>query len=394
MAVDDLDILRDQLPEIFQDRALPSGWEENWLIIPIDDPELGYSHTINVPDYEVAEDQASANLALNLASPVGFEPTSEMPDFGEGGSFPGAPQTQHQWKMVPPPDALAFYFPFHYFHPHWWGVYLVLEGVHDLAAYLRRRSKSRLEAYEAFVTARLFLYGHEAFHHTIEAFATRLEITHRVPLYREGFERLFTRVFGTDDCVEEALATAYGYQKVKQRAFRKPNDRRKREGALDALSKYIEECPPGYQRALEFIGKRQFLEQRSHFAEQNHNEALPAMPAKNSPLWLSFPHAFSGISRVTSRVNYLVHRDSSLATRLKLGLRYVRYRDVSERLRRLGGCKIVREGRGSHEMWETPKGHRFPIPRHPGDFGRGLLAKIIKQAGLNLSVSEFLEARV
>ena len=114
--------------------------------------------------------------------------------------------------------------------------------------------------------------------------------------------------------------------------------------------------------------------------------------AQTAPLWLTFPHAFSGIGRVTSRVNYVVHRDSSLAARLDLKLRYLRYRDLSDKLQRLAGCKVVREGRGSHEIWETPEGHHFPVPRHPGDFGRGLLSKIVKQAGLQMSVSEFMQA--
>ena len=40
------------------------------------------------------------------------------------------------WSPYPPPDALAFYLPFHYFHPVWWGVYLLLEGVERLATFI------------------------------------------------------------------------------------------------------------------------------------------------------------------------------------------------------------------------------------------------------------------
>ena len=34
----------------------------------------------------------------------------------------------------------------------------------------------------------------------------------------------------------------------------------------------------------------------------------------------------------------------------------------------------------------------IPIPRHPRDLGRGLLLKILREAGLDLSLQEFLEA--
>jgi hypothetical protein len=38
-------------------------------------------------------------------------------------------------------------------------------------------------------------------------------------------------------------------------------------------------------------------------------------------------------------------------------------------------------------------GHRFPVTRHPGDLRRGTLAKIIKERGLEMSLTEFVAAR-
>jgi predicted RNA binding protein YcfA (HicA-like mRNA interferase family) len=394
MAVDDLDALRDQMPELFNDRPLPPNWDDDWLLIPIEDPEFTSSEDAMAVDYQ------SLDLSTN-APPTGRAPDSELfafnpefaiPDLGGRIAFPGAPSVHSPSGYASPPDALAFYLPFHYFHPHWWGIYLILEGAQELAKYLSWLSGGLLAPSDAMTVAQLFLYGHEAFHHIVEAFATRLEVSHRVPLYRTGFEKLFHHGFGTDNCLEEALASAYGYRKVKERAFRKPNNPLKRKQALEALAKYIRACPPGYRTALKFIRETDFIQSRLEFAEHNHNWALPGIPAKGPGLWLSFPHAFSGISRITSRVNYLVHRDSSLAKRHQLHLRYLRYRDLTERLKRLGRCQFVRVGRGGHEIWETPSGHHFPIPRHPGDLRRGTLAKIVKEAGLSLSVSEFVRA--
>jgi predicted RNA binding protein YcfA (HicA-like mRNA interferase family) len=395
MAIDDLDTLRGELPEIFDDKPLPPAWEDDWLIVPIDNPESESIGQRNHPDYEdpaLSENERFTDT-LALTDEVVFQPEFEIPTFGDGLVFPGASQSPRQPYPVPPPDALAFYLPFHYFHPRWWGIYLVLEHTQWLALQLNRYSQGSLNLHEAMIVSRLFLYGHEAFHHSVEAFATRLEVTHRVPLYREGFEKFFRHGFGTKDCIEEALATAYGYRKVNERAFRKPNNPSKRATALQALAKYVRSCPPGYDRALEFVRNRDFSNQRSEFAEQNHKWALPSIPSRSKLIWLSFPHAFYGISRVTSRVNYLVHRGSSLANRHQLSLRYVRYQDLSERLQRLAGCKLIREG-GAHEIWESPKGHRFPVPRHPGDLRKGTLAKIIKQSGMNPSVSEFAQARL
>jgi hypothetical protein len=39
MAVSDIDGLREQMPELFEDYGLPSGWEDDWVYIPVDRPE-------------------------------------------------------------------------------------------------------------------------------------------------------------------------------------------------------------------------------------------------------------------------------------------------------------------------------------------------------------------
>ena len=62
-----------------------------------------------------------------------------------------------------------------------------------------------------------------------------------------------------------------------------------------------------------------------------------------------------------------------------------------EVLRRLlkAGFRIVSQ-KGSHvKLWNPLTDQRTGVPLHPGDLGRNLLAKIIKQAGL--TIAEFLE---
>jgi hypothetical protein len=54
MAVDDLDILRQELPEVFKDRTVPGDWEEDWLVIPIDEPEAFQSEAEKAPDFELS----------------------------------------------------------------------------------------------------------------------------------------------------------------------------------------------------------------------------------------------------------------------------------------------------------------------------------------------------
>lgn len=394
MAIDDIGSLRGQLPVVFLDQTLPSRWEEEWLFIPIEDPEGDSGPNANLIDYKsdpeewFGDDGHESHGALPPTRIVDLPVL--VPDIESKIVFGGAPQQAPWISPMPPPDAFAFYLPFHYFYPTWWGVYIILENALQLAEFVRAEACGELTRKESLAAVQIFLYAHEAFHHIVESFATRLEITHRIPVYRTGFNRYFGRTAGTDDSIEEALATAYAYRRVKSRfAVGMPN---KREAALKALRSFIKQCPPGYSRAPEFFPAAAFDAERGAFAEGNHRESFPSAPGKNAEIWDCFPHAFSGISRVTSRVNYVVRRDSTLASRMNLNLRYLRYRELQEKLKTLASCEPLRQGHGSHEIWKTPDGKKFPIPRHPGDIHRGLLAGIIKQSGLQMSVTEFLAA--
>jgi predicted RNA binding protein YcfA (HicA-like mRNA interferase family) len=237
--------------------------------------------------------------------------------------------------------------------------------------------------------AQMFAYTHESFHHSVEMFATRLEITHRQPLYRTAFLRLYQRQVGTDDALEEALASAHAYRRVKSRAFRTPNEPAKRKAVLAVLAGYIEESGPGYDRAMEWVDDSEFYYGRASLAEVNHEESLPHLPGDMMDAWFSFPHAFGGMTRINGRVNYLVHRDSPLAQRVPVRGHFLRYRRLQKLLRE-HGCRFLRQGRGGHEIWANPSGSPFPVARHPREFTSGTLRAIIREAGLGLSISEFV----
>ncbi|MBE0418479.1 MAG: hypothetical protein IBX63_12060 [Coriobacteriia bacterium] len=69
---------------------------------------------------------------------------------------------------VPPPDCLGFYLPFHHYYPVWWGIYLIAEGVEGLARFVHDHACGRLDWAESAAVARVFIYGHESFHHAVE----------------------------------------------------------------------------------------------------------------------------------------------------------------------------------------------------------------------------------
>ena len=64
-------------------------------------------------------------------------------------------------------------------------------------------------------------------------------------------------------------------------------------------------------------------------------------------------------------------------------------REVIKKLRRLVGFTLLRHG-GNHDIWRTDDGRKVPFPRHSRDLKIGTLKSIIREAGLNLSIEEFI----
>ena len=384
MAVHDIAVLNRELPELFATIKLPTEWTEDFVFIPIEQPDALRVDTTGTlaPQEEIDFESAlvvdfSAELDAPPRSPSGVS-------LSYGG--PGAPVSLNLGAPFPPPDALAFYLPFHYFYPTWWGVYLIAEGVAHMAQRLVAISGGQLGRGEAVEVTRLFLYHHEAYHHMVECFATRLELTHRRPLYKDGFERLYRRLLGTGDCAEEALATAQAFRSTVDTFKAFPA---KKVVVAHVLRVWIDGMPPDYRGAINILTKTRFDRAQDDFAERNQAEAVGGKPI-HSAAWANFPHAFRGIGNVTSRVNYIVPRDSPIVARAQL--RLVRPSQLKSKLKSLAGCLFVRDG-GNHEIWRNQQGRHFPIPRHPRDLATGTLATIIKEAGLAMSVTEFLAAR-
>ncbi len=396
MAVKDLSVLRDELPEVFKDQKLPESWEDDWVVVHVPKPDNPTA--ILSDDYQLEEstlfdglDQNTdriSYIAENLICPPYDDIVTAESLFEE--KFPGSPQGfPSKGGYLPPPDFMAFYLPFHYYYPHQWGIYILLEGQNWLVNLMHQLTENILSHGEALGVARVFLYSHEFFHHIVESFATRLETTHRVPVYKAGFQKYFNRTQGTDDCIEEGLATAYAYKKVKEKCLK--NDSRQAV-VLSALVRYIESLPPGYRIAKDYLNNREFDGLRFQFSEDNHLESFPKIPGKSPQLWRNSPHAFHGFANVKSRVSYIIPVGSPLINRMKFG-RPLNYRQFTKKLVALAGLKpTTPKKKGGHPIWITPNGKRIPIPNHSSDLGLGLMAKIIKQVGLEMSYKEFVAA--
>jgi hypothetical protein len=207
----------------------------------------------------------------------------------------------------------------------------------------------------------MFLYGHEQFHHVAECFTTRLEISHRDPLFRTGVWSRYQTTYLTPGCTEESLANAFGFEKARTFAVGRGRiPALEWQAAAGALTHIIASSPPGYSEGAKYLTMPLFKAKRLEFAEEYHTAGLPHIRRVGADVWRTSPYAFGGIANIGSRVNYLVRRGDPLARRGRLGSMPFRYREVETALRGIGGS-FVRANGGSHEDWVAPNGATLSV---------------------------------
>jgi len=161
-------------------------------------------------------------------------------------------------ERLPPPgpiDALAWYLPFHYYGPDW-GIYIKEAEVLNIAAFIKMRlgggTSDWRETQQLCRVALSALYLHEAFHHKIESFATRLEISRLSPVYLRYDELVFRPLLSTDDVLEEAIACFEMHSRLRnEKSFHGNVRAAVKSAALDFLHEWILALPPGYRRGTD-----------------------------------------------------------------------------------------------------------------------------------------------
>lgn len=419
-AIQSLDILAFDLPDLFESLELDHEWLDDWLVLPIDQPDKA----------SVIATDGNDDWLDRPFEPQSNEPPDRLPVFnGDTNSdhapintppYPGgliAPWQIQQGNgvgghpSVIPPDCLAFYLPIHFYYPDFWGIYLLAEGVEYWARQIWDRhttgANKILSPRECRIASRIYLYWHEHYHHQIECYSIRLELTHRQPLYRSGFRNLYRNTFGKPNCTEETMAEVQAYRKTLHQ-FRPTPNMRKREKSKQlnkqkalsrALISMIKSSPEGYRQAasvIKQVDSRKVREKHFYhkFTERCHIECFPHAARVISDIWDNSPYLTRGFSNIRSRVNYLIPKGSQLIQRIPLEVHpRLTKRELLQGLKSLIHDLEVIPPRGKHTLKVKRPGMRaVPIPVHPGDISTGTLSKIIKQLGLDMNINQFTKA--
>ena len=303
------------------------------------------------------------------------------------GEFPGSPTD----GTVPPPDALAFYLPFHIF-PDMWGIYLLDVGVESLAVDLRRimfdQSKRWISPMAARRVARVFLFHHEAYHCAVESFSIRCELPTRKPVYRTGTRKLYKRGYVPGEPHEETLATAYGLRKV-QDEIRLPKPDKK--AAVEALKVYMKLCLPEHQKGVEFIDNDRFDEWERAFIEQVMRACSKgALP---TAAWNIGTYMMSPLIQRNRKYSWICKR-ADFRERSKLAVHYFRRRDIISCLEKLADAYPEPGGKHTHIVRTVSEAGRKSTRRTQipsGEVHKGTLSGMLLDLDLGLNVNSFRE---
>ncbi|GAC1383053.1 MAG: hypothetical protein NVSMB48_15280 [Marmoricola sp.] len=150
----------------------------------------------------------------------------------------------------------AWYVSLHH-SPSSFGIYIreqcVLERAVRAAAFLRgaRPTPTLLKALYRAGAYQLFL--HEQFHHKLESFGFRLAVVEGRLRYVDYTSKVYRRVFGTNDCLEEALANVDAHRRLGEPAYARWVGPSVVSAARDAIERSWGSSPPGYDQAPKYL---------------------------------------------------------------------------------------------------------------------------------------------
>ena len=293
-------------------------------------------------------------------------------------------------QSPPPPisvDALAWYAPIHRFGLSW-GIYIYESSIIDIAGQIGTYLKPGV-ILRPGITQQLsrmalsILYLHEAFHHKIESFATRLEVVKRQKVFLPYQQNVYQKLLGTDELMEEALACAEMYMRLKEKTYRRGISDSVYEATIAMLDAWIPTLPPGYRMAETILnGLSPFEENRNALlcdvnegvinSTQNYHEwEIATQMTRGLFSWREIAHVL--IPRGTkSLIPWFSGEVSHLS---------VSTRDLEKFIRKLGYSEIT-GGKGSHRKFVHNSRPTIILPNARESLSPGVLRSVARTLGV------------
>lgn len=305
-------------------------------------------------------------------------------------------------KFMPPPDVIdvaAWYAPVHYFGLGM-AIYIRESAVFDVAAAILSWLEPREPADEANIigacrAAMSILYLHEAFHHKIESFTIRCEIVERARRYLPYSRNVYVplRTTGSDDLLEEALASAEMYRRFKtERLYHRGIPGPVREATIKMLGEWIwfQRLPPSYRRAWHYLRDGPFADALNILMSQVQDATIA--PKRGPHEWDLAPHMHRGLFNC-QRITHILVPVGQKPLLPWIGhappLPSISSRQAVRGLEKEGWEIAAGRGKGSHIRLRKQGRKPLTIPANRESLSPGILGQLAHALGVRVADLRF-----
>jgi predicted RNA binding protein YcfA (HicA-like mRNA interferase family) len=294
-------------------------------------------------------------------------------------------------------DRCAWYHPIHYYG--WdWGIFIRQDCLKrqalQIAWEFRRLNPDIIRMwsprylarmlYPTLLKASFFCYFlHEYYHHKVESFGFRLLVTTGAMKYLNYKTGVYRPCFGTDDCLEEAMANADIHKRLLETTYQDRLGKRVTAATRAYLKESFKTDPPGYRKAIEYLGTSRDPGER-RLQSQIFEASLK--PGKRYDDWLSAPVMMKGFFNLKSNIFEIVPTGGKPI--LPGAPFFTKFTISSAQLIKVAikkkGYKIVPGGKGSHVKLKKPDHRTLIVPGNRKDLSH-VAERLLKDLGYGVN---------
>ena len=289
-------------------------------------------------------------------------------------------------REAPEPHC-AWYCPIHFFG-HGWGIYIreacILSHAIDIAAKVQWKSvrAPRWEIARQLLRSAFYVFFlHEQFHHKTESLGLSLLIATGRDRYRPYKTNVYRRTFLTRDCLEESLANAESFRRLRGPRYVKCVDPAIRAGLRDYLKASIPMQPPGYAEGVHYFSEAAYRDGLFNLQSQVLDGTRP--PTTTAGHWSVAPNMITALADITDDIYVVLPRGAQpifSPTSVDPGAT-VSSRALEGALTRHYGYRPVPGGKGSHVKLAKPGAPTIIIPGNRPVLSPGVVKHALEAIG-------------
>lgn len=304
---------------------------------------------------------------------------------GEGDRSAKA-QAEHR-PSEPPEPHCAWYCPIHFFG-HGWGIYIrescILSHALDIARLVQWPSVRipRREIARHLLRSSFYVFFlHEQFHHKAESLGFRLLVSTRSDRYRPYKRNVYRPTFLTPDCLEESLANAESYRRLREPRYVQRVDPAIREGLRQYLRASMRSQPPGYQEGLHYLAEGSYRDGLHRLQSMILDGAIP--PTTSPSHWSVAPNMITSLADIADDIYVVLPRGARpifRPTNIDPGAP-ASTRALEGALTRHYGYQAVAGGKGSHVKLKKPGSPTIILPGNRPVVSPGVVKQVLEAVG-------------